>query len=380
MLAHSRAFDHFWNNDPGPGGVGLRDRYVAALHHVAARFQGATHTLGYDLMNEPWPGTSWPTCAPPLIGCPLFDGGPLAAFSRAATAAVRSAESQKLVWYEPNVLFDFGSGTSHPALGDEQAGFSFHAYCLPAGLGLPLPVPGCDLLEDSVFTNADNQSAKTGEALMLSEFGATDDLDVLRRMVDAADRHMVSWQEWHYCGCDDPTTQSGPGSTQALVIDPAQPPAGANVKQAKLGVLSRPYPQAVAGTPESYSYDRAANRFHLTYSTDRAGGGGFAPAAETEVFVPPVHYASGYDVDITGAAIASAPGARLLRVIACPGAATVSLAVSPPGAGAGDGPDCALPAGSVGAGRIGCRRKRFKPKGKKAKRARHKRRLRAAGC
>ena len=35
MPALSRAYDHFWANDPGPGGVGLQDRYAAACRHVA---------------------------------------------------------------------------------------------------------------------------------------------------------------------------------------------------------------------------------------------------------------------------------------------------------------------------------------------------------
>ena len=30
-LGHNRAWDHFWANDPGPGGVRLQDRYAAAL-------------------------------------------------------------------------------------------------------------------------------------------------------------------------------------------------------------------------------------------------------------------------------------------------------------------------------------------------------------
>jgi endoglycosylceramidase len=381
MPALWRAFDHFWANDPGPGGVGIQDRYDAAWHHVAARFASAQHTVGYDTLNEPWPGTVWPTCAVPLVGCPLFDTGQLAAFASKVDTAIRSSDPQKLVWNEPNVTFDFGVPTSLPSDGDPQSGLSFHDYCLPGGLGIPgFPASACDALEQQVFTNADAHAQQTSDALLLTEFGATDDADALNRILADADSHMVGWQEWQYCGCSDPTTQAGPGSTEALVIDPEKPPSGDNVKQQKLAVLSRPYPQAVAGTPKSYSYDTSANRFSLDYSTARAGGGGFTPGAQTEVFVPPVHYPSGYDVDVQGAAIASAPGARLLRVAACPGAATVSVAVSPPGAGAGDGPDCTLPASAVAAGRIGCRRKRLKLKGKKAKRAKHKRRLRAAGC
>ena len=34
MPALNRAFDHFWNNDAGPSGVGLQDRYANAWRHV----------------------------------------------------------------------------------------------------------------------------------------------------------------------------------------------------------------------------------------------------------------------------------------------------------------------------------------------------------
>jgi len=76
-------------------------------------------------------------------------------------------------------------------------------------------------------------------------------LDQIERIINAADKHMVGWQYWHYCQCADPTT-SGVGPTQALVIDPNKPPTGDNVKADKLKVLARPYPQAVAGTRHLY--------------------------------------------------------------------------------------------------------------------------------
>jgi hypothetical protein len=66
--------------------------------------------------------------------------------------------------------------------------------------------------------------------------------------------------------------------------------------------------------------------------------------------------------------------------VSCPGASEVSVAVSPAGAGGGNGPDCN--AGSTGVAGAkdairGCAVKRFKAKNRHAKR---KRRLRAAGC
>ena len=46
MPALNRAYDHFWANDPGPGDVGLVDRYAAAWKHFAGRFRTMPGSLG----------------------------------------------------------------------------------------------------------------------------------------------------------------------------------------------------------------------------------------------------------------------------------------------------------------------------------------------
>jgi endoglycosylceramidase len=328
MPALNRAFDHFWANDPGPGGVGLQDRYAAALGHVSARFDGDGHVLGYDLLNEPWPGSVYPTCANPL-GCPLFDQTTLTQFTRRAIAGIRGSGAQKLIWYEPLLTFDFGAQTWLGDTGDPSAGMSFHDYCLPGAFGGPTG-DACKTLEDLPFQNADSHSTATGDALLLTEFGATDDLATIERIIDDADRHMVGWQYWHYCGCDDPTTQ-GPAQ-QAVVNDASKPPTGDNVRQAKLDVLSRPYPQAIAGTPQSYGFDPTSDRFQLSYSTTGPGGQAFGPSTNTEIFVGHLHYPNGYDVDVDGGKVRSPSGAAILRVTACPGARRVNVTIAPRGA------------------------------------------------
>jgi endoglycosylceramidase len=50
-----RAFDSFWESRPGPGGVGLQDRFAAAWRHLARRFRDEPAVIGYDLLNEPYP-------------------------------------------------------------------------------------------------------------------------------------------------------------------------------------------------------------------------------------------------------------------------------------------------------------------------------------
>ncbi len=50
------ALDHFWANSPGPDGIGLQDHYARVWRRVAERFREEPAVLGYDLMNEPYPG------------------------------------------------------------------------------------------------------------------------------------------------------------------------------------------------------------------------------------------------------------------------------------------------------------------------------------
>ena len=196
-----------------------------------------------------------------------------------------------------------------------------------------IPIPGvsgssCETLEELSITNAEERANANGDTMMLSEFGATDDAATIKRMVERADRHMISWQWWHYCNCDDPTT-SGAGDKQAIVSDPALPPSGANVFDDKLALIERPYPQVVAGTPEGWSFDDEAKVFELTYSTTTPSGKRLRRKEKTVVYVPQVHFPSGYRAAVSGGRVTSARDAALLVVRRTKRAERVSLTISP---------------------------------------------------
>ncbi len=52
------AFDNFWANSLAPDGVGLQDHYSQIWQHIAKRYANNPTVIGYDLMNEPFPGSS----------------------------------------------------------------------------------------------------------------------------------------------------------------------------------------------------------------------------------------------------------------------------------------------------------------------------------
>ena len=320
MPALQAAFDNFWNDSPGPGGVGLQERYAAAWRHVAARFARVPGVLGYDIFNEPFPGTTYLTCAS-SAGCPA-DDAKLSAFDRRVDQAIRAADRRTLVFDEPNVLFDFGFPTDVTGPGDRRAGFSFHDYCLTN------EAQGCSS-HATVFANAAAHVRATGQAEMLTEFGATNSTTDLDSMVALADQNMVPWVEWAYCGCGDPTT-AGPGTVQAIVIDPAKPPTGSNVEWSTLRALVEPYPQVVAGTPLAWGFDRASRRFRLRYSTRRAGGRGrFRAGTITTIVTPRLVYRGRYGARVAGGRIVSRRGAAVLAIASCPRARTVTVTVAP---------------------------------------------------
>ena len=320
MPAVGRAFDNFWDNRDG-----LQDRYAAAWRHVAERFRRDDNVMGYDLMNEPWPGAVWQDCINPS-GCPANDAK-LHAFSAKMLAAIREVDKRHLVFYEPWVLFNFGAGTTVGPFDDDKLAMSFHAYCLSAGSSDSND--GCDTFDDMVAANADAHAERTGDAILLTEFGATQAPDILSAMVERYERHMVGWQHWHYCTCDDPTT-TGTGDKQALVKDPAKPPSGENLQTGALEILSRPHPSVVAGTPLSYDFDAEAGTFVLKWTTARASGkGAFGPKAVTEIRVPRRQYPKGYRVTAKGARVLSKRNAPVLRLAARKGATEAQATVRP---------------------------------------------------
>ena len=248
-LQHS--LDAFFGNAVGPGGVGLQVRFARAWAHVASRFRGVKSVLGYEQFNEPFPGTAWTTCTMPAT-C-TFDAK-LTALYRRVNRAIRAADPRTLDFYEPNVLFNDGVDTTVGALDDPHAGFAFHDYCLS-----PSNKPVCDKADDMVFANALGHVAKTHEALLETEFGSTDDVPFLQDQLARADRNMVPWLEWSYCACGSPTDTGSTG----IVRNPRKPPRGSNLIEGTLHALVEPYPQVIAGTPLSWSYDVQTRTFRL---------------------------------------------------------------------------------------------------------------------
>jgi endoglycosylceramidase len=315
--ACSRAFDNFWGDK-----AGIWDRYRDAWKAVAARWKDQDYMLGYDLMNEPWPGTQVATCTNP-IGCPLFDTQFLQPLQEHAAAGIRETDTGSIVWFEPEVIFNDSAKTNlalTKPIGDPNIGLSWHTYCTVAGLvhsqGIN-NVPGCPQQRQLVYGNAEEAITRMKAATLITEFGASDDLADIADVTSQADGQITGWMYWHYKEWADPTTESQTSGGQGLFHDDADL---STVKVAKLKILERTYPQATAGIPLQLSFDPATGEFHYRY-TPRAA------AAPTEIYVPALHYPSGYDAEVAGARILSAPGATRLLLENLPDAQEVRVTI-----------------------------------------------------
>lgn len=331
-----RAFDNFWMNKSAPDGVPLQEHYARAWRYVAARFADHPGVLGFEIMNEPFPGTQWTTCASPA-GCPAFDTLMLTEFSKRIGKAVTEVAPGKFVIYEPNVTFDFGADTYHGDIDVRPAAFSYHVYCLGLQFGTP-PTgdAGCeDLGERPQFQYAAEHADAYHVPLILSEFGhftAGQDEDVsgvIDRVANLAAEIGSSWTYWDYA-LGNPQGAKPYGSAEILK-DLRKPPTEDNLVTERVNAVVRAYPRAVAGTPEDYAWDAATKTFTLDYTPVRAAGSGsFGAGSITEVFVPARQFPSGYAVAVTGASVDSAPGAQILRLALNEGADRVTLTITPP--------------------------------------------------
>jgi endoglycosylceramidase len=113
-----------------------------------------------------------------------------------------------------------------------------------------------------------------------------------------------------------------------LVYNDNLPPVGDNINTAKLETLAEPYPEQVAGTPGSYSFDNGT--FQFSYSTAMVNDqGNFAAGSETTISTPAVEFPNGYEVSVTGGHVVSAPDATQLVIASNAGASIVNVTVTP---------------------------------------------------
>jgi endoglycosylceramidase len=300
--ALQRAFENFWADKPGPDGVPLQQHYAEGMQAVARRVALSPNVLGYEAMNEPWPGADWGPC---IDGCADYEQQLLGPFDARMTEAVRTVDPFHPVYVEPFSLFNVGNAqTRLPGRGSPNV-LATHVY------GLDTTGEANAKAMDATVAAAE----RDGAPAIVTEWGAVNDPVELDRTQNQLDSHLLPGIFWSYNG--------------HVTTDSHQPLVPPNVNATVLDVLSRPYPSIVNGTPESLAYRETTHTLDLVFSTRRPDGRTASPRAGTAIMVPERAYPGGYAVTATGADVTSAPCAPTLTLRNHPHASTVTVHVAP---------------------------------------------------
>jgi endoglycosylceramidase len=262
------AFVAFWNDAPGPDGVGIRARYSQTLEHVAARLAPLPGVAGFDVMNEPNAFGDAEATA-------------LSALYAEALQAIRRGEAQaatesRLVLFEPSALWSsIGSGAPPDFARDPSVVYAPHVYT-GGFTGGPIT--------RAAFETARSEAALFGGAPVLSgEWGTGPS-----RADDPADGYFIAHQDlqdefrlsatlWTWReSCGDPHKAADyRAGTVPYVWGEFDVDCATNtivgVRQNLVSQLMRGYVRAAPGELDSLRYAYATGELEATGSNAASG-------------------------------------------------------------------------------------------------------------
>jgi len=272
----AQAFQNFWGDRAGPGGVGIQTRLIADWERIAEAFKGDDQVMGYDLFNEPNPGYA-AAGAESATMYPYYDR---------AIAAIRKHDSRHMVVVEPNPVRDLtppGAFQTGPISDDPQAVYGPHVY-----YDLLSPGQTGEHSSEADWSATRDEATAAGGAGgempdWVGEFGPQTDpaKDAFNtEQMANADRHLLGWALWIWKQtCGDPHSVYSPINWTSWAYDCEHDRFGPLIPN-RVFHYSRPYPQATVGQLRSISFDSKTKDFRM--EADAAG----AADGRTKVFIP----------------------------------------------------------------------------------------------
>ncbi len=346
-----RSFDHFWANDVCCGKP-IQEHYCAMWKHVAERFKDSPALFGFDVMNEPFPGTPGGKVFRSLIASVVrsgvidkrvnrvqlikdalkaetrhkvldqfadpalfheivcrggeqlireFDIKCYSPFINKCAAAIREVTDKGIIIMENCYYSNLSIPCSTPAVTvngkrEEQLCFAPHGY------DFMVDTPDYKYASNSrtgeIFDEHFRTQQRLGIPVLVGEWGGsggsegTEWLGHIDYLLDKFDSHKWGQTYWAYSA----------GMLDSVIMQS----------------LLRIAPVAVNGTIESYCTDRKNNIFTLTFEQDGEA------AAPTEIYLPfavkSIEADGRYELEAMGE-----NGAAMLRVFTGKGRHTVRV-------------------------------------------------------
>lgn len=319
------AYQSFWN--PEDGDTRLQDHFLDSLTHVAERFADHPAVIGYDVMNEPSfaNGDLNATLAiQPLAAAGEFENENLTDFMNRGIEAVRAASEDQYVFIEPTSLLNVfpyaGDLIAHDIVdlrdGEPRIVYAGHLYESSTHEGTGYATDSTYVQE--WYDLRVSEAADMNAALWFGEWGGTPAQDRMSDYIEDvltnADEAMIGWAWWSW----DPGGWSPIDGDLEDMTDNGRD-------------LQRVQPQAIAGTPKEFGFDRESSVFTLTW-TGRAEVG-----APNLIAVPAGLYDDGIEVFVDGEELEDPDWDRsisTLRFDATADDADHELCIAPAGSGA----------------------------------------------
>lgn len=262
--ASNEAFQNLYDNKDG-----IADSFAAFWGKVASHFKDNNGVIGYELLNEPWPGDTYKDPFL-LIEQGRADRLNLIPLYTKAAQAIYQQDDKHIVFWESALTDVFPLGFEEPPGGSQyrnRSVLSYHLYCYDFDAhGDPRNMLDCDLEINGFLAARLAEFRRLRIGGFLTEFGdvrndSTNGMDMLQMVVQEADSFLQSWSYWQYKSYNDFTTQDRPNTMEGLWNA-----EDGSLQENKLRVLSRTYAQAIAGEPFSMSFNRDNGAFYLVYT------------------------------------------------------------------------------------------------------------------
>ena len=293
-----KSFDHFWNNDK-VNGIGLQDRYCELWKMLAKRYKDSPALFGFDLMNEPFPGSDSKRMFARLVtgvsktvllnkkinrgklfkslikrdtknmlDCvggnvirdavhkidslqEKFDREKYSPFLNKTTAAIREITQNGIIMMEQSYICNSGIKQSCPPITvngkrEEKQCFGPHAYDF--SVDTPLYQYANASRVKAFFGEMRETQLRLEVPVVVGEWGGCSDnkdtswFNHAYELLDFFDENHWGQIYWDYHGDD--------------------------LDSPLMTMLSRTHPVAVDGDIKSYGYNRISNTFKLEYDSD----------------------------------------------------------------------------------------------------------------
>ena len=363
--AESASFYNFWQDSPVAGpqgrapGPGLQDHYIGALAALARQFARTPAVLGYELMNEPQPGSLGSTPAGNGYQASSQDLYPFYRRAIEAITGVRdglptcptaaptsltgscaypqlASVSHQQVFFEPLAyrnLVDFSLQVSAPFSSYPNLVFAPHVYTYAFTiaqelLGLPAKPGGYPPNFTFGYQTADSEAQAMHAAVLTTEFGDSSGTDptILANELAAQESTQTGGTLWAWkglsktagtCWCtrwQHSSYQTTANGTPGKGNPSSVPSPNDLLIASRQRLMMRVWPVATAGRLGAYSYDPVTRTFAMTATSMTAGRRGDRQS-DTVISIP----------STVGGAVRVSGAARLDTVVTRPDGSRVAF-------------------------------------------------------